>query len=481
MNIKIQDADIHLTNLRTRMPFKYGIATMTRMPMAFVRVKLEVEGVTHAGVSSDLLPPKWFTKVPSKGVAEEIQEMFDVIDGAREACVGLRGEDVFTIWRHLYELRDMIAKARETPQLLVHFGTSLIERAMIEAFCKSRKTDFASALRSGSLGLRPGDIHDELRAFEAGNAFPENPLDSFIARHTVGLADPLTDDEIAPAERLDDGLAQSLAACIRRYGLRHFKLKVNGNLEGDLERLERIAAVIREHAPAEFAYSLDGNEQFKSLEDFRAFWEAAKERDSLRSFLERLIFIEQPLHRDVALNGSVKTAFAGWPDRPPVIIDESDGCLESLPTALELGYAGTSHKNCKGVFKSAINRCLLQSRSARDNNASLLMSGEDLCNIGPVALLQDLTVAAALGIESIERNGHHYCAGLSMFPESAQQGILSHHSDLYHAGEAGWPTLKIEGGRCDIGSLNKAPFGVGFDLNVEEFTPAADWEPEIIE
>ena len=481
MSIKIQDADIHLTNLRTRMPFKYGIATMTHMPMAFVRVRLEVNGSTHTGVSSDLLPPKWFTKVPSKGIADEIQEMFEVIEGAREAAVGLRGEDVFTIWRQLYELRDMIARAKEMPQLLVHFGASLIERAMIEAFCKAQKTVFSVALRSGSLGFRPGDVHAELKEADTTASFPEAPLDQVIARHTVGLADPLTDDEIAPGDRLEDGLPQSLAACIRRYGLRHFKLKVNGNLDTDLERLERIASVIQENAPADFAYSLDGNEQFKSLTDFRIFWEAAKERDSLREFLNQLIFIEQPLHRDMALDASVESAFADWTDRPPIIIDESDGSLESLPTALKLGYSGTSHKNCKGVFKSAINHCLLQSRSRRDNNASLLMSGEDLCNIGPVALLQDLTVAAALGIESVERNGHHYCAGLSMFPESAQQGILSHHGDLYHQSDAGWPTLEIDNGRCDIGSLNRAPFGVGFDLKVEEFTAAADWEPEIIE
>src|SRR2546425_7628044 len=30
--------------------------------------------------------------------------------------------------------------------------------------------------------------------------------------------------------------------------------------------------------------------------------------------------------------------------------------LESLPDALGLGYAGASHKNCKGIFKGIINR-----------------------------------------------------------------------------------------------------------------------------
>lgn len=481
MNIKIQEADIHLTNLRTRMPFKYGIATMTHMPMAFVRVWLEVDGATHTGVSSDLLPPKWFTKDPTRGVGEEIQEMFDVIDGAREAAVGLRGPDVFTVWRHLYELRDMFAAAREMPQLLVHFGTSLIERAMIEAWCRSQNATFHQAIRSGGIGLEPGAVHPELKGGDVAAQLPAKPLDCIVARHTVGLADPLKDDEIPVDERLSDGLPQSLAACIQHYGLRHFKLKVNGNLDSDLERLERIATVVRGNAPADYSFSLDGNEQFKTLTSFREFWEAAKERDALREFLDHLTFIEQPLHRAMALDDSVKAAFADWADCPPVIIDESDGSVESLPKALELGYSGTSHKNCKGVMKSVINRCLLQHRAAGSDGSSLLMSGEDLCNIGPVALLQDLTVAAALGIESVERNGHHYCAGLSMFPESAQRAMMLHHGDLYHASEAGWPTLRIVDGCCEIRSLNEAPFGVGFGLDVEEFTPAAAWQPEIVE
>ncbi len=60
------------------------------------------------------------------------------------------------------------------------------------------------------------------------------------------------------------------------------------------------------------------------------------------------------------------------------------------------------------------------------------MSGEDLVNIGPVALLQDLTLMGVLGIGHVERNGHHYFKGLSMFSDALQEDILSHHGDLYH-------------------------------------------------
>ncbi len=40
-----------------------------------------------------------------------------------------------------------------------------------------------------------------------------------------------------PDDRVDDGLPQSLAASIRAYGLTHFKLKIDGDIDADIERL----------------------------------------------------------------------------------------------------------------------------------------------------------------------------------------------------------------------------------------------------
>jgi hypothetical protein len=160
-----------------------------------------------------------------------------------------------------------------------------------------------------------------------------------------------------------------------------------------------------------------------------------------------------------------------WPGRPSLIIDESDAELDSLPRALALGYAGTSHKNCKGVFKSIANACLLAQRSREEPVRRFIMSGEDLANIGPVALLHDLAVCASLGIESVERNGHHYFAGLSMFPAEVQRQVLEAHGDLYHPSRDGWPTLTVRAGVLQTGSVVDAPFGVGPMIRVEQFTP----------
>jgi L-alanine-DL-glutamate epimerase-like enolase superfamily enzyme len=471
--MRIVDCTLHRTDVRLRMPFRYGIATMTEGPVIFVRLQVEINGKTKIGISSDLLPAKWFTKIPAQSIAEEVAGILRVIRHAAATGIGLEDSNVFEIWRQLYEAQTAWASQEAIPPLLANFGVSLVERALIEAAAKATGQTFAQMLQSNELGMRLDWLHPELAGVEPRDFLGE-PRPNVVLRHTVGLADPLAECDITDAERLDDGLPQSLEASIRAYGLRHFKIKVNGKLEADLERVSRCAEIIARWAPADFAFSLDGNEQFESLDQFRAFWDKAQGRPELRAFLNHLLFVEQPLHRKVALEADVAVAFRHWPNRPPVIIDESDGTTADFRLALELGYAGTSHKNCKGIFKGTAHRCLIESRRRKPGSAMLMMSGEDLCNTGPIALLQDLAVMAALGIESVERNGHHYHAGLSQFPEPVQTSVLRLHGDLYQASPARWPTLRVEDGRLNLHSINQSPFGVGFELDCGLFPHCSD-------
>jgi hypothetical protein len=95
-----------------------------------------------------------------------------------------------------------------------------------------------------------------------------------------------------------------------------------------------------------------------------------------------------------------------------------------------------------------------------------------------VALLQDLTVSSLLGITHIERNGHHYFKGLSMFPQDINDSILSAHGDLYKRHQEGFATLNITDGQINVKSLLAAPFGVGFELDSARFTPVDEWSYE---
>ena len=460
--ISLRSAELFRTQLRARMPFRYGIVTMTEVPHVILRLKFEIDGRVQEGLAADHLPPKWFTKDPNRALAEEIDEMLVVIRAALTGAGPLRAATPFAYWQQLYAAQSAWGVAHKIPPLLAHFGTSLVERALIDAFCRSIGEPFVLALRDNRFGIDLGAVHAPLAGTAPCGWLPTSPPAHVFCRHTVGLLDPIEETDIAAGERVSDGLPQSLAACVKFYRLKHFKIKIDADLGRASERLRRIAPVLARECGGDYAFSLDGNESFRDPAAFARQMRALLAEPELQKFWPKLLFIEQPLHRDVALTPAAD--WSAWPERPPIIIDESDGEIGSLPAALALGYAGTSHKNCKGIFKGVANACLLAQRRAAGQPA--MLSGEDLTNVGPVALLQDLAVQAALGVTSVERNGHHYFSGLGHFPAAIHDHVMAHHGDLYTRAPAGWPRLDVRAGKIPLGTILRAPFGCapGLDL-----------------
>jgi hypothetical protein len=298
---------------------------------------------------------------------------------------------------------------------------------------------------------------------------PAQPLQRVVVRHTVGLTDPLERGDQADGERLNDGLPETLEECIAAYGLTHFKIKLSGKAGDDLTRLCRIARLLARTAGPRYVVTVDGNEQYPSVATLQEFWRAVVDEPALQDFLSHVTFVEQPLHRDNALQEDVGQALGEWEQHPPLLIDESDGALDSLPKALALGYIGTSHKNCKGVFKGIANRCLIEYRQRLNPDRGFMMSAEDLANVGPIALLQDLAVVATLGVPHAERNGHHYFRGLSMWPASIGEKVLESHGDLYER-QSDYATLQIRQSSVSLASVVAAPFGLAFDMPLEQDT-----------
>lgn len=478
MAIRLLDTRRSVVNLHTRMAFRYGIATLTALPHLFLQADVEVDGKAHTGLAADHLPPKWFTKDPASPVADDIARMLQVIETACDVGrAAVPSRTVFDLWRQIYKAQSTWAGGWDIPPLLAHFGTSLVERAVIDAVCRAWGITFSQAIRENRLGINLRDLHAELESALPAQLLTDGPLRSVVARHTVGLTDPLADGDIPDADKLNDGLPQSLQSCIREYGLTHFKVKLWGDIARDLDRVRQVADVIQRETTAagvRYAFTLDGNENFKEVESFRQFWAELTSDRALADFLQHLIFVEQPFHRSVAMDAAA-SGLVRWADRPPIIIDESDGEVGSASRALELGYAGTSHKNCKGVIKSIANACLLEHHRREQPERAFILSGEDLSNIGPVALQQDLCVAANLGITHVERNGHHYFRGLSAFPPDLQSAVLRGHPDLYRRHEQGFVTPRVTGGRMEIASVVDNGLGLNFAFDPSRFIPADQW------
>ncbi len=459
----------------TRMPFRYGIAELTAMPHIFMRATVEGSGasVVH-GISADGLLPRWFEKDPNADFQQDLDRLWEVIRHAGSLALAYGNFDQpFHFWRDLYDEQLSWGEANGFAPLLAHFGLSLVERCVLDAVCRAYGRPLATLLADGTITVDGGGRVPDAPSDSALRAVLRAvPLGNVHARHTVGMADPLTRADVR--EPLGDGLPESLEGDIEYYGITHFKIKVGGDVANDIERLHAIRSIITAKSSSDFRFTLDGNEQFADVEAFRAFWEAVRSSPGLTDFFSHLIFVEQPFPRDIALSDEVGKALASWRDGPPVIIDESDGSLGSLPRALARGFRGTSHKNCKGVFKGIINRARIAERQAAQPDGGYVMSAEDLVNIGPVALLQDLAVVAKLGISHVERNGHHYYRGLSMFPQAMQERILHTHPDLYRMHRDGYSELCVEHGLVSTESTNLAPFGVGF-VPEADYVPLAEW------
>jgi hypothetical protein len=480
MTISVINTTQYIHNLEARMPFHYGIASMTAVPHLFLMAECEIDGQVQTGIAADSLIPKWFTKNPTTVYKDDITDMLAVIQAACQfAQKNGQVTSVFELWQATYVKQHAWASEQDYPPLLWGLGLSLVERALIDAFCRAEGLTFTEALRANALGIQLDVIHYDLAGKSPADLLPAQPIACPIVRHTVGLTDPLFEEDIKPGEAVDDGLPQSLQANMSTYGLTHFKIKLSGNTLHDIKRLNRIAQLFETSGMSNYAFTLDGNEQFTSVKTLKTFWESLSAAPSLLSFLDHMLYLEQPLRRDAALCPTTQEPLRQWVNRPIMIIDESDDQLDSLKIALDCGYSGTSHKNCKGIFKSIANACLLQHLKNLNPTGTYILSGEDLVNIGPVALSQDLVLMANLGIEHVERNGHHYFAGLSMFSEGFQEQVLSHHPDVYHRHSTGDITLNIQQGILDIGSFLSAPFGTGLSPELfTQFTPISEWDFE---
>ena len=430
--LTIESIDFYLRNLRMRLPFRYGKACLVAAPLLHVRLQARgADGTVTEGVSADILPPKWFDKSPEKDYRRNIADLLAAANHGADCyrSVGSAPASTFDIWMRAYPRTLDVCAAAGLNGLTSSFGSSLAERALIDAACRLAGTDFHAALKRGALGIEPGAVHSELANERLEDALPDAPADSILLRHTVGLADALTDDDVIPEDRLNDGLPVSLLAWIRSSGMKYFKIKVGGNPDVDFPRLQRITDLLEAHAAPDYRVSLDGNEQFPSGDALRAWLREFAARSALQALAPRVLFIEQPMDRAVALTAGGAQGFAGLDGAPPIAIDESDDSLDSLKQAVALGYRGTSVKNCKGVFKALLNKMLIDHYNTR-HGGGYLLTGEDLANQPVVPLQQDLCTLSALGLTHAERNGHHYGGTLGHLAPGELADCLETHGAL---------------------------------------------------
>ncbi|MEO8849542.1 MAG: mandelate racemase [Casimicrobiaceae bacterium] len=442
-----------------RLPFRFGAATVTAAPQAFVRATLRfADGARRSGMTAELMVPKWFDKNPLLGNDANADQLRLSLQIATDAY---RSDSVpRTAFGHAAcHITSIIEEGahRGLPSLAAAFGAAELDKAIVDAVCAQRGLSFFDAVRDNALGL------DTSRTPDIAGA----DVDAFLAdlrsaptiecRHTVGMADAIAADE-AP---LVDGLPATLEDAIAAYGLRWFKLKLAGDADADVARLTRIARVL-DRLPA-YRATLDGNEQYgtAALAEFLARF---RREPVLARLAQSVAWIEQPIARAATMHTDVTTLARAF----PLMIDEADDSYAAFAHAHRLGYDGVSSKGCKGLYKSLLNALRVAQLNAA--GARCFVSAEDLTAQAGLAVQQDCALAAILGCTHAERNGHHYAFGMSAAPRDEQQRFAAAHPDLY-ADVDGTACLAVRDGRIALDSLDAPGFAHAADPDFDAMSP----------
>lgn len=441
-------------DVRLRMPFRFGVVTLREAPQTFVRVRIRcADGREGEGMAAELLAPKWFDKSPALSNEQNFEQLRRALAMAAAAYATADADlPAFGLHAAMGAAHATACAAAGLPPLVASFGTALLDRAIVDALLRLTGESLFAAARANRFGLDAATTPD-LRGFDF-DAFLATlgPAPRIAARHTVGLVDPIEAADQSADSRVADGLPETLREVVQVYGVDHFKLKVGGDIEADLERLSRIAGVI-DVLPA-YRATLDGNEQYADAASVIELWRRIDATPALARLRASILFIEQPIARASALAQDISALAA----LAPVEIDESDATIDAFVEARALGYTGVSSKSCKGLYRSLLNRARCTAWNREAGRERYFMSAEDLTTQAGLAVQQDLALATLIGCTHVERNGHHYVDGMAAAPRAEQLAFLAAHPDLYRD-DAGTVRLAIRNGQLAIGSLDTPGLG----------------------
>ena len=75
------------------------------------------------------------------------------IQQACQIASGLSGANPLELCRQIYLTQDAWCRSQAWPALLVHFDTSMVERGILDTWCRQRQIPFFDLLLQGDLGF----------------------------------------------------------------------------------------------------------------------------------------------------------------------------------------------------------------------------------------------------------------------------------------------------------------------------------------
>src|SRR5262245_31002555 len=267
IKVRLAAVECFERDAKLRLPFRFGVITVTQLSQAVVRATIELEGGRKSvGIAAECLAAKWFDKSPALSDAQNLEQLRQSLALAIAAYRDKGWSTPFGLYRDCYG--EQIARGWELGlvPLVACYGPALLDRAILDALGRDLGLSFPTMIRRNLPGIAATELTPDLAGFDlSGFLGALAPGRDIAVRHTVGLLDPIVASDQAAGERVDDGLPETLQEVARCYRGRYYKLKVAGDVAADLDRLMRIARVLDRELD-HYHTTLDGNEQYDDIE-----------------------------------------------------------------------------------------------------------------------------------------------------------------------------------------------------------------------
>ena len=410
-DIRITGTKVGFEDYLYRTPIKFGGRALDRVTLVNVAVDAETgAGKRAAGFGSMTLGNVWAWPSAVLSYDQTLGAMKALAGEIARAMAGAAGEFGHPL-DHGVALEEVaVEKSRAAaaglpeamPKLAALVVSSAFDAAIHDGFGKANAIhsyqgygkDYATCDLGRYLGAA-------FRGEFAARYVEERPKESLALYHLVGALDALAAADVT--KPVGDGLPETLYDWIKKDGLTHLKVKLNGDdLGWDIERVLAVNRVAEEAAQKlgarQWQYSLDFNEKCRSVEYLLEF--VARLKEGSAAVFERVQYIEQPTARDLRANPANRMHKAAA--MKPVVIDESLVDHESLLLAGEMGYSGVALKACKGITQSVL-------LAAAARKKGMFVCVQDLTCVG-VSFLESAGLAAHIpGVTAVEGNGRQYC------------------------------------------------------------------------
>ena len=150
----VEAIDLFERQIDLRMPFRFGVVTLTAAPQAYVRASIRLADGRHGvGAAAEMMAPKWFDKSPGLSDEDNIGQLRDSLAIAREAYLAGDANTAFGHWHENYAPQITRCALRGLNGLVACYGPALIDRALLDALCRALGVSFYRAVSSNLPGI----------------------------------------------------------------------------------------------------------------------------------------------------------------------------------------------------------------------------------------------------------------------------------------------------------------------------------------